>query len=341
MNRTAVFSVPVVGMIVCLLASSTPTWAASSPYADAFWLLPVNAREVGLGQATMARVNDATAFHWNPAGLGMVGQVDVVASYSHLYRGLGSHQALAAAAKVGHNLAIGAGWVHLGVDEIPYRPSLDGFASAAERSLHAKADPLGYFTYAQNAFLFTLARQNSFTLDLGWQYLTLPLTAPVGVTVKYLTASAGDSASASGLGIDVGAQSHFLLSRAVDNPHLGTISFGLVLANIGRTRLTWDSATERADDQAMRVGYGVTYEQPLPFLKGSLVASGANNGFGFVWGFEYRLMNQLYLRTGKGSTSDDSIALGAGLAWKGLHLDYALQRHPLGATHRVSLQYQR
>ncbi len=322
-----------------LLASSARGAATSD--SDAFRQLPVSAAEAAFGQATIAVVHDATAFHWNPGGLGMLTGIDAGASYSKLYQGLGSYHMFAAATPVaGSALSIGAAWVRLGVDDIPYYPSLDGFQTPGERQVHARTGASGHFAFSQNGYYLTVARRNEITLDLGWQYLTLQMTAPVGVTVKYLTISAGDSASASGIGIDVGSQFRFDLGRAMDSQYLGAAAFGIVLANAGGTRMTWDTPTKHEDEEEMALPYGVSYEQPLPIAKGSLLMAVAGHGEGMSWGLEYNMLETLYLRTGRNAVTS-RLDLGAGLAWQGVHVDYALQRHPLGSTHRVSLRYHR
>ena len=76
-----------VGLLVALAVSS----AAATTAADAFLLLPVSARETALGQSMVASTDDATAFHWNPAGLAHVESIDAGASYTRLYGSLANH----------------------------------------------------------------------------------------------------------------------------------------------------------------------------------------------------------------------------------------------------------
>jgi len=314
---------------------------ASTPNADAFLFLPVDAREIGLGQATVALVGDATSFHRNPAGLGMIGSLDAAASYTRLYRGLASHQMVAAGMPVGETFRVGLSWVRLGVDDIPIYPSLEALTTAEERRDRARKGASGSLGYAQNAFYLTFARRIHMQVDLGWQYLTLPMELPVGVSVKYLTASAGDTISASGIGVDVGVQSRFSLGRTLDSRALGDIALGLSLANVGRTRMTWDTPSQRKDTQSMKLSYGVAYQQPIPIIRSTVLATFSGYGKATGWGLEYTFMDQVSLRMGRDMIAENGTSLGAGIAWRGLRLDYALQRHDLGATHRVSLHYRR
>jgi len=317
--------------------------ADSTPGADAFLLIPVSAREIGVGQATVATVDDATAFHWNPAGLGNVNRVSIATSYARMYSGLANYQTIAAGAPVGGDYRLGLAWVRLGVDDIPVYPSLADYGTVDDRYVKAREGALGYFNYGQNAFFLTMARQIDFTFDMGWQYLTLPMQIPVGITVKYLAAGTNVdslSVSGSGLGLDIGTQSRFDLGRALDVPALGSLSLGLAIANIGNTRITWDTPTEREDKQAMALRYGVAYTQHVPRIRGLISAAMARTGHGTAWGIEYVLLEKLYLRTGHDVISDSGLSLGAGFGWRGLRFDYALQRHPLGSTHRVSLHFE-
>lgn len=322
----------------CLLACLGVVAKASTPSADAFLLIPVDAREIGLGQATVALVNDATAFHRNPAGLGMIRGFDAAASYTRLFAGVGSHQMLSGGLQVGRAFRVGLSWVRLGVDDIPIYPSLATFTTPQEREAHAAQGAAGSFGYAQNAFFFTVARLQATQVDLGWQYLTLPMEVPVGITVKYLTASAGDTISGSGIGVDLGAQLRFPLGRALDNTALGNASLGLTLMDLGRTHMTWDTPTKRRDTQSMRLIIGAAYEQPLPLIRSSVIATYTRHGRN-SWGLEYSFVDQLFLRLGRDPIAENGLSFGAGIAWRDLRLDYALQRHELGATHRVSLHF--
>lgn len=317
-----------------------PAHAENTPHADAFLLLPVSAREVGLGQATLPIVDDATAFHWNPAGIGMVERFDAAASYARLYTGLANHQMMAAAAPIGYEgVSVGIGWVRLGVDDIPRYPSLPQLER--DRIRIAQAGAIGEFNYAQNAVFFTVARRSDFVFSMGWQYLELPITLALGSTVKYLTLSASDSSAVegSGIGLDLGAQAHFELSRAIDNERLGRVSLGVTGVNVGSTKITWNTATERSDVQSFGIGYGIAYTQPIPEIRSAITGTVANHAAGTVWGLEYMFADLISLRAGSDLSDSTSIAFGVGLGWRGLHFDYGLQRHTLGASHRMSVRY--
>ena len=91
-----------------------------------------------------------------------------------------------------------------------------------------------FFNDAEDAFIFTFAKMNHFDLDLGWQYFVLPMRIPLGLNLKYIRQSLGD-ATASGMGIDLGAQIGFGLDRLLDLEALGDFAAGLNLQNVGKT----------------------------------------------------------------------------------------------------------
>jgi hypothetical protein len=328
-----------------LAAMLSAAWAASAtastPSADAFLMLPIDAREVAFGQATIGLVNDATSFHRNPAGQGRIRSLSASASYSRLYGNLASHQMLALAMPVAGTVSAGVAWVRSGVDGVPRYPSLDLYGTPQEREIYARGGAIGSLNFVQNGLFLTLAKNHELNVDFGWQYLTLPMEVPIGVTLKYLTISAGDTASASGLGLDLGAHSRFSLARAFDNRGLGTVALGATISNVGRTKVTWDTSAKREDVQSMSLRLGVAYEQPIAPIRSMVTFLLADPGNGTAWGVAYTFDQQITLRIGDSGIGEDAVAVGAGFIWKNLEFDYALQRHPLGASHRVSIQYSR
>ena len=336
-------------MLWCAAAYALPTGAgAATQNADAFWLIPVSAREMAVGQAVIANVDDATAFHWNPAGLGRMTSLGAVSSYTSMVGGLASHQMLAAGMPVGNQLVLGASWVRLGVDDIPVLPALD-YIGSDEREYYAKlygSNPLGYMNYSHDAFTLTLARDMNVDFKMGWSYLTLPLRIPVGVSVKYFSISSGDSVSASGIGFDAGGQVSFDVNRALDTRALGEITLGAALSNVAGTKITWDTpkATgdpEYSDKLEMALAWGASYRQPLQMINSSVIVSSTVAADGSAWGIEYWYRDIVALRAGRDMLDTTSRSIGAGVAYFGFGFDYAIQWHPLGITHRVSLQYTR
>ncbi|MBI5266769.1 MAG: PorV/PorQ family protein [candidate division Zixibacteria bacterium] len=60
----------VVAVLICFICTATPSYADISNASVLFLRIPVGARSLGMGEAFTAMADDATATHWNPAGLG-------------------------------------------------------------------------------------------------------------------------------------------------------------------------------------------------------------------------------------------------------------------------------
>ncbi len=63
------FSIAIVGLLMCVIMSMPGTLLAQGESAVPFLLIAPNARADGMGEAGTALADDASASHWNPAGL--------------------------------------------------------------------------------------------------------------------------------------------------------------------------------------------------------------------------------------------------------------------------------
>ena len=346
--RTAVrsWSIAMAALIAVLFVGPAPVLATEEAQAGAFLMLPVSAREAALAQTAVVIDSEATAFHWNPGGLGEVRSTDVSASYTALYDNLASHQTLAAAVPIGYQLVVGAAWVRVGVDDIPIYPSISAYPLKDREILaqHYSGTPDGMMSFTHSAYVLSIARSNDFTLNLGWQYLPLPVSMPVGVSAKYISIAAGDSASGTGIGYDAGARLAFNLGRALDNQSLGTFRLGVTVQNIGGTKITWDTPQppddpDYADEMERMTHWGMAYEQPLPAFQSRVTGALTYTPWGTAWGIEYTFRDLASLRAGRDVIEDNSLSFGAGFGLAGVRADYSIQWHPLGVSHRVSLHY--
>jgi len=71
-------------VILCLAVgfASPCVWAGDKTTSAAFLKIPVGARAVGLGSGFTAMANDATAIHWNAAGLAQLSRREITALYA-------------------------------------------------------------------------------------------------------------------------------------------------------------------------------------------------------------------------------------------------------------------
>ena len=115
------------------------------------------------------------------------------------------------------------------------------------------------------------------------------------------------------------------------------MSLGATLANIGGTKMTWDTDTKHADTQALDIRTGFAYTQPIGFIQSTVTGAYSTSSAGSRWGVEYGFLDRVFLRVGSDMVSENGLAYGSGVSWMGVKLDYAYQSHTLGASHRVSL----
>jgi len=323
----------------------SPQAGFATEEAGAFLALGVGARAIGLGGAFGAMADDGTAFYWNPAGLARLSKPEVTMMYSSLF-GLSDAQANHHVLAYAHPLRgihLSAGWIRLGVDDIPRFPELT-YKNTKDRSyrvggLHPDTDlqgdgvPTGYFTDREDAVYLSFSKMNTLEIDMGWQYFALPLYLPVGVSFKFLNYSIGE-ASARGVGIDIGTMLLFGVDELMDNPALGKASFGLMVQDVANTAIIWKNKYQ--DTIPSNVKFGAAYEQPIPAYNSRATllweVESKYKGTQHV-GLEYTYAERLALRIGY---DEERVSAGAGISFWMFRMDYALSNYGLGIIHRAS-----
>ncbi|MCO5248489.1 MAG: PorV/PorQ family protein [Chitinophagales bacterium] len=163
--------------------------AQPAKYSNAFMDIGVGARNLGLGNATIASVSDLSAGYWNPSGLVNLEQTAQVGfMHSEYFAGIAKYDWLGAAFSLdsGKN-AFGINAIRFAVDDIPNTINLIG----PDGSINY--DNIRSFSVGDYGFMFSYARRISNNLS-------------VGGTAKIVYHKAGSFAKAYGFGIDVGAQ---------------------------------------------------------------------------------------------------------------------------------------
>lgn len=324
--------IAVLAMVWTLTASSP---CRANRYAGEFLQVAVGARALGMGGAYCSLADGGFAPYWNPAGSGHQQRLALAVQHATLFE-LAEHEYINLSLPLPNQATLAFTWIRLGVDDIPVFPEP---GRTTEGELQPVEDwiiqPDEYFSDAEDAFMLTFAKLNLIDFDLGWQYFVLPLELPVGLNLKYIRQSLKD-ATATGMGIDMGAQLRFGLDRLLDYEPLGDFAAGLSLQNIGKTALSWDTETKHRDHIPFNLKFGFSYYQPL---------SSGGTGFTLAYdrdtvyeglnhfGAELRYRDLVALRAG---VEDDELTMGAGLQIWHLALDYAFVSYDLGNIHRIS-----
>lgn len=267
----------------------------------AFLRLGVGARALGLGRAYTAIANDASAPYWNPAGLGMVRNKEVMAMYSLLSMER-RHHYLAIALPTRSFGAFGVSWINLDVGELEGRDWMGRITDS--------------FSNAQNAYF------------LSWA-IPLSESIHVGCTAKYITHTLENFQSL-GYGVDAGV---FIQMTEF-------ISIGAVVKDIS-TRVKWNTSGKKEERYPMTTRLGAAFRPvDLPITIGLDVERIANRKASLHGGVEFALISGLGLRVGFDSgllSAGGFISMPLG----GTHFqtDYSFGQDPIDETyvHRVSV----
>jgi hypothetical protein len=370
--RAARSFVPLLSITFSLLAFTT---ARADKYAGDFLKVPVGARAIGMGGAFTAVADDATSPWWNPAGMIYLPYKEVIPQHAEKFGSLvnqdfvGAVLPLGDAAKRGASKqsALGVGIVRLAIDDIPVTPRPgdlkfgdyldygedgidntfdfgegDGKWEPGERILDID---LYRASSSQMALLLSYARQNgphwAFGGNVKFVRQSLPDTIP------------GDHVTSFGAGLDAG-----VLYMATD-----AVTLGATVHDLTTTFLSWSNGAREKIDPTIDTGVAFNF---YPADKNALTWA-VDLGWGFNHltdseirfggvtadvrtGLEYWYNNTFALRSG---VNGKDLAFGAGVRYKHLGVDYALDLHrffaadqkdfpsdtDLDATHLVSASF--
>lgn len=293
-----------------------PAQAQHTRYGGDPFLLGAGARSLGLGSAFVAISDDATAVFWNPAGLVHITGREIQIQHAEQFGGTINHDVftLAGPSRWG---GFGLGLLRLGVDDIRLTELEDPTRPLGPDNRPVLSQTVGTTDY--NLYL-SYGRRLKQGLSLG---------ASLKLIWRNLSAGSG-----SGFGLDLGV--HYQPRPAW--------TFGMVVRNLTRTKITFDSgATDRIPPSVL---LGVSAIKPLPSFKGKLTfsfsahlgeeKSGLEDAEGLHGGVEYLYQNRLAFRLG---SEGDHLTAGTGLRlYNRFALDLAfLENGHLDNTYRISV----
>jgi hypothetical protein len=161
----------------------------SRKYSNEFLAIGVGADALGMSNAAVAKVNDATSGYWNPAGLAnLSSDYQVALMHSEYFAGIAKYDYAAFAMRIDQSSVLAVSAIRFGVDDIPNTTQL------IDKEGNINYDRITSFSAADYGFLFSYARKAKIE---GLNY---------GANVKIVHRIVGEFATAWGFGLDAGAQ---------------------------------------------------------------------------------------------------------------------------------------
>jgi long-subunit fatty acid transport protein len=286
---------------VCVWILFVPALLSASTGA-AFLKIPVGPRAVGIGDAAVAYIDDASALYYNPAGLANVATFDVLLSHNQGF--LDMNQEYVAGA-----------YGFEGIGKFGF--AFDYWGSGGIQGVNIRGESIP-------GYLFSAA---DWSLNLGYGKSISGFS--FGLGVKFIHQQM-ESLSTSAWAFDAGA---------MYKTPLEGLKAGVSVANIGtKPKLYQESYSLPLQARlGWRYDYsivGVTQDFILSETEKPGIAAGAECRPVQVFAL------RLGYRTGSDYDGFSGLRAGLGISWQGIGVDYAFSPYgKLGASHRISISY--
>lgn len=328
--------------VVIIIGSLLCGEALASKYAGEFLTLGMGARAAGLGGAYSSIASDATAPYWNPAGVPLVDQKEILLMHSELFGGIIAYDCVGFVFP-SNSSAFGVNFFRLGVKNIPFPKDLewedvgiDGIdGTGDEGEDNDTLDPGEPLIYNEKRIQRVTNNDLALFLSYGWVYSN---GFSFGASLKMIRREIG-SYSAYGSGADFG-----IIYRPSKS-----FSLGLNIQDVTTTFISWSTGTWEKILPTLK--FGISTNHWIDKLKGRLLFSidqdlrfegrRKTSQFSvgrvsddFRFGVEYSYNEVVGIRLG---SEYGELTAGMGVKYRNYVIDYAFLSHPdLGGSYRLS-----
>jgi hypothetical protein len=328
--------------------------ARADKYAGEFLRVPAGARAVGMGGAFVSLADDGSAAWWNPAGLALLGQREILYQHAEQFGGAENYDfgsfSFPISKEGKRSQTIGISLIRLGVDNIPVtpdpaglRPGIDFEDDDGDPSTSLPTENNGRWDPGERLFLdagsFRYASANDWGL-LGSYARPFGEKIVAGASLKMIYRTLPDytgDVTAWGAGLDAGMM--YMVSPK--------LRLGAVAHDFTTTYMSWDTGQSEhvppeftvggSYDLAISPEHALTLALDIPFdFQGhetdqyfgvGIKTDSTGNAIGqsglsgsFHAGLEYRYRGALALRTGM---MGRDLTFGAGFHHEKIGVDYA------------------
>lgn len=273
----------------------------------------IGARAPGMGEAMGAIADDTSAIYWNPAGLGFIQNMQVMAAHHQLYPDINDdfyHNFIGGIMPLKESKgAIGVGIIYLAQGINPIMKSYEGMGILEQVGEFQSRDIATMLSYGQR----------------------IKGNIAVGATIKYIDSKLYIDYDGHALAVDLG-----VLARDVTKKGL---SVGMSLTNYGNKIYYQDKP--QADDLPFSMRFGIGYQINNEFLFACDINQQINDKYiGINLGLESYLTNNFIVRAGwldKGAGLK-GLTYGFGVPYGRCRFDFAnLPGGELGRINKVSV----
>lgn len=311
-------------LVILLFTSAVVTRAeGANKYAGEFLTHGVGARPMGMGNAFVAVVDDATSGYWNPAGVADATAPEAQLMHSETFGDVINYDTGAYVRPLGDGSGVSVTIIRLAIDDIAFTDFI-----IDDDRIRYDPDRITWESDSELAVLVTYGKRLGDRLR-------------VGANLKMISKNIADN-SCYGLGFDLGAK-----YSVWDN-----MTLGANLQDATTTFLVWD--TKQRERIMPTAKIGIAYHRDVPSMAGRLILA-ADLDIRFEnrvtadqyhigrisadthCGVEFCYKDLVSVRTG---VAMGQLTAGAGIRLGSFCVDYAFGKHAyLDSSHRVSASY--
>ena len=311
-------------------------------YGDSFLNIGTSARDIGLGQAIVADMGNASGSNVTPASIANINSKTIYFLMLNQF-GLAEYFSSGMVLPLQNKQYASINITGLIVDDIELRPDLVNIGSYEQRrDIVRELFAQGYdsFSNTETAITASFVKMFSGTINMGLNFSNYDL--PIGINSRLIKKNLHDQ-EAYGIGFDIGGIFMMQLESLLGYSWAGKFAYGISLNNIFGTHLIWSNKIK--DVIPMQMVYGLSYEQPLDFIKSKILFLHQRNNIypnNTQFGVELSVLENLFVRFGNQVGVNQG---GLGIikkinSSKKIRFDYSFGGYDLGDVHRLGFELQ-